>query len=93
MEPGRNFLPRLIDLSMTMSELHNNYSLSQEAKFDILWWRDFLSLWNDSGIIKDNSVYELHIYTEASKLGMGEFLRIKNCLVWPRGLLWKRDQF
>ena len=44
--PGRIFLRRLIDLSMTVSALAHHISLTAAARADIAWWVEFLPSWN-----------------------------------------------
>ena len=43
---GRCFLPRMIDLSSTVSELHHHIRLNREFRSDLQWWATFAPQWN-----------------------------------------------
>ena len=74
-KPGRIFLRRLIDLSMTTQHLDHFIHLNQEAKADILWWHDFIVQWNGVSIIPSlPSQKKLSLFTDASMFGIGGFL-------------------
>ena len=42
--PGKMFLRRLIDLSMSVEKLSHHININKEAQLDIIWW-DFLPAW------------------------------------------------
>ena len=75
-KPGRLFLRRLIDLSTTAYQLHHHIHLSGEAREDILWWINFLPSWNGVAYIQDAPVSsdDIHLFTDASSLGIGGIL-------------------
>ena len=72
---GRMFIRRLIDLSTTVTKLSHHISINSEASKDILWWADFLPVWNGRYKILDQYTtpcHLLHIYIDASgKCGFG----------------------
>ena len=72
-KPGRLFLRRLIDLSTTTVDLSHRFHLSADALDDIHWWLQFLPEWNGIAYIQAPPVSneELHLYTDASALGIG----------------------
>ena len=72
-KPGRIFLRRLIDLSTSAVSLSSSIVVSEEARLDILWWRDFIDAWNGREMILTHTCTsaELGFYTDASSLGMG----------------------
>ena len=45
--PGRSFLSRLIDLSMTVRVLSRPIRLNTSARSDMEWWGQFCETWND----------------------------------------------
>ncbi len=45
-KPGRPFLRRMIDLSMTVDELHYHIPLRAAFKSDLHWWALFMRKWN-----------------------------------------------
>ena len=73
--PGRIFLRRLIDLSTSVTELHHHVTLNASAREDIVWWLNFLPLWNEKSMIPEcewTSSVDLRLFTETSKtLGFG----------------------
>ena len=74
---GRIFLHRLIGLSTSVEKLHHHLPLTQEAKFDMKWWLDFLLQWPGKSLIlkshwTSNTLMEL--FTDASgKDGRGAY--------------------
>ena len=73
-KPGRLFLRRLIDLSTTVSRVNHHIHLNREAKADIRWWHDFLSVWNGVSIIHEPpcSDWDLSFATDACRyIGCG----------------------
>ena len=50
-KPGRSFLRRMIDLSMTVRELHHFIHLSRGDRSDLEWWSMFLSDWNGVSLL------------------------------------------
>ena len=72
--PGRIFLRRLIDLSMTARELHHHISINSEAQEDIKWWWEFLPTWKQSSLIPQSLQIlstDLKVFTDASLAGFG----------------------
>ena len=73
-QPGRNFLHRLIDLSTTVCELHHQISVIRESCRDIEWWLEFLPTWNAQSVIPQlgwTASPDLELYTDASTVGYG----------------------
>ena len=50
-KPGRSFLRRMIDLSMTARELHHFIRLNRGFRSDLEWWSVFLSGWNGVSLL------------------------------------------
>ena len=72
--PGRIFLRRLIDLSMTVDKLHHHININVHALADIKWWIDFLPTWNKKSLIPENfevTSTDLKLFTDASNQGFG----------------------
>lgn len=71
--PGRMFLRRLIDLSMTVRSLHHFVSLNAEARLDLEWWDRFVTSWNGVSLIPSptRSSPDMDFFTDASDLGFG----------------------
>ena len=63
--PGRSFLRRLIDLSMSVSELHHHVRLNLHARSDIAWWHAFLECWNGLSLFSIHS-QQLVLTSDAS---------------------------
>ena len=76
---GRLFFRRLINLSTKARRLHHYLHLNAASRMDILWWRDFLPLWNGRAPILDTvwtPANSLQLYTDASaKLGFGAYFQ------------------
>lgn len=72
-KPGRIFLRRLIDLSMTVEHLGHHITLNAEARADIQWWLDFLPDWNGRESFQGPCVtsYSIKFFTDASSVGYG----------------------
>ena len=85
--PGRIFLRRLIDLSVTMTTLSETTNLTSEAMLDLQWWDQFLTKWNGKSMIVSKIKFQVHIFTDASKLGMGGVFNNKWFSVpWPEDI-------
>ena len=72
--PGRIFLRRFINLSMTVKALHHHITINKQVKEDIRWWLDFLPSWNKKSIIPESGEifsYDIKLFTDASNLGFG----------------------
>ena len=69
-KPGRIFLRRLIDLSMTMTNLEDSCRLSEEAQLDIKWWCNYLRIWNGKSLLSLQVGHVYQVFTDASGLGM-----------------------
>ena len=71
--PGRIFLRRLIDLSMTVPALAHHISLTAAARADIAWWVEFLPSWNGRAFFPPPPVAAaaLGFATDASGVGLG----------------------
>jgi len=69
-KPGRIFVRRLINLSMTGKKLNHQINLNSAAKADIKWWGNFISTWNGIAIIQSplRSSDSLNLFTDASSL-------------------------
>lgn len=51
---GRTFTRRLINLTCIKNGLpHHHIRLTSMAKSDLIWWRDFLSIWEGKAILLD----------------------------------------
>ena len=70
--PGRIFLRRLIDLSMTVPALAHHISLTAAARADIAWWVEFLLSWNGRAFFPPPPVAAaaLGFSTDASGVGL-----------------------
>ena len=49
--PGRSYLRRLIDLSLSTRHLDQFVRLNREARADLEWWFKFISTWNGTAMI------------------------------------------
>ena len=77
-KPGRLFVRRLIDLSITVQRLNHHLSLNSESREDILWWHRFILDWNGVAIIQCPPVTsdDFTLFTDASgTLGFGAVYR------------------
>ena len=66
---GRIFLRRLIDINTSVEKLHHHLPLTQEAKFDMKWWLDFLPQWPGKSLILEphwTSNASMELFTDAS---------------------------
>jgi hypothetical protein len=75
--PGRIFLRRLINLSMTVDKLHHHIDLNKQALADFQWWLDFLPSWNKKSVIPESfEIFssDIKLYTDASNIGFGAIL-------------------
>ena len=50
-KPGRSFLRRMINLSMTVRDLHYWIRLNKCFRSDLQWWAHFLPTWNGVGMM------------------------------------------
>ena len=72
--PGRIFLRRLINLSMSVQKLHHHISINKQSLEDIKWWWEFLQTWNQRSLIPETLQIEstdLKLFTDASNIGFG----------------------
>ena len=74
-KPGRVFLRRLIDLSMSVSHLHHHIDLNSSVRSDISMWSVLLEGWNGVSLMQKPllSGPELKFFTDASFSGFGAF--------------------
>lgn len=74
-KPGRMFLRRLIDLSITAPYLHSKITITTESNKDILWWLTFIETWNGRSKIQEPIIdsSSLQLFSDASNLGIGGF--------------------
>jgi len=91
-KPGRMFLRRLIDLSSSVASLHRYVDLNCGARSDLVMWSEFLAIWNGRCFISysQESAPSLELFTDASGLGCGGFLRgfqRRGLVIWPSVLL------
>ena len=88
--PGRIFLRRLFDLTKKVELGHHRIYLNADAREDINWWIDFLPHWSTSTIIPEldpTTDCDIHLYTDASKLGLGAIFGKKWIqAAWPSGM-------
>ena len=77
--PGRIFLRRLIDLSMTVSALAHHISLPAAARAAIAWWVESLPSWNGRAFFPPPPVpaAALGFATDAGGLGLGAAFGLK----------------
>ncbi len=52
--PGRIFLRRLLDLSMSVGPLHHHVTLNKEAHLDIQWRLQFLPAWPGASLLLES---------------------------------------
>ena len=72
--PGRIFLRRLINLSMSVKELNHYITINAQTREDIQWCVDFLPTWNQTSLIPETfqvSSTDLKLFTDASSVGFG----------------------
>jgi len=86
--PGRAFLRRLIDLTISIRSAHHLIRLTSEAKADLRLWLSFLSQFNGkSFFLQDKwlNSYNLNLFTDASgALGFGAIFGNHWCYGrWP----------
>ena len=71
--PGRSFLSRLIDLSMTVRVLSRQIRLNASARSDIEWWGQFCETWNGvammTAVNKGSPGVEIAIVSDTSGSG------------------------
>lgn len=76
--PGRAFLRRLIDRTCNVKSKFHYVRLNQEDKEDLKMWLKFLGKFNGICMFHQLSWFEapdLHLYTDASKIGYGAVLK------------------
>lgn len=72
--PGKAFLRRLINLTIGRKSPSVIFNMSNEAKQDLLMWKQFLLNYNGKSFMYKPSVVDslkIHLYSDASKLGFG----------------------
>lgn len=75
---GRSFVRRMIELSKQAAHLHYKLTLDSEFREDLRWWLAYLPKWNGVSLFKDqywSSNINLHLFTDASNLGIGAYFR------------------
>jgi hypothetical protein len=70
---GRTFLRRLWDFTSTFVKPRSLRLLSEGATKDLQWWRDFLPQANGRRLLEDSERRVLHLFTDASSIGIGAF--------------------
>ena len=72
-KPGRIFLRRLIDLSVTVDSLEGVIVVTPASVLDIEWWAKFVDTWNGRESILTTPVtsISLGLFTDASNVGFG----------------------
>lgn len=76
---GRAYLRRLIDLQTSLESQPFNtpskkHLLERDARQDIIWWRDFIALWNGHSLLYElewQRAAKLELCTDASVRGYG----------------------
>ena len=74
--PGRTFVRRLIDCSMTGSHLSSTIEIDADTREDIAWWHDFAISWNGRSFFHASTWIrspDAHLFTDASGVGYGGF--------------------
>ena len=72
--PGRIFLRRLINLSMSVKKLNHYININAQTREDIKWWVEFLPSWNQTSLIPETfevTSTDLKLFTDASSVGFG----------------------
>ena len=72
--PGRVFMRRLFNLSMSTKHLHYKVKLNRDAREDIVWWLNCAEQWNKKSVFLDEEWTaddRLHMFTDASDVGIG----------------------
>ena len=73
---GRRFLRRMIDTVNTLRRPHHHIHRTAEIKADLLWWAEFLSVFNGTRFFVDSEPMDVDEFsTEACALGAGGSLR------------------
>lgn len=91
--PGRAFLRRLIDRTCGVASKFHFVRITNEDKADLRMWIKFLAKFNGQCLFQQAGWAEspdLHLYTDASKLGYGAILNAK----WVAGefpLAWQEN--
>ena len=68
---GRTFLRRLIDLMCTLKRKHHHVRLNSNAKADIQWWANYISIFNGTASFIDKPVPSSSFTTDACLRGGG----------------------
>lgn len=78
--PGRAFLKRLISLLLSLKDgeqkfgMSHTQRLSDAARADVAWWREFLNEWNGRSLLYELAWTEsplIELFTDACKTGYG----------------------
>ena len=75
-KPGRSFLRRMIDISITTTELHHHIRLNKGFRSDLEWWPMFLEEWNGVQMMSSlgRGAPDMVVTSDASGWGCGAFL-------------------
>ena len=89
--PGRTFLRRMIDLSMTVRSLSHHVTLDDNFRKDLAWWAEFVTPWNGASFFLQphwSPAPDLTLYTDSSgTIGFGAYFQGN----WFQGRWGKED--
>lgn len=76
--PGRIFVRRLFNATMSLKHLHHRLKLSKQTLKDIEWWSEFLETWNQKSLFYDLEwcdSNDIFFSTDASDIGYSGVLQ------------------
>lgn len=64
--PGRRFTRRIIQVMTSVQDRDRFVRLNAEIRSDLCWWHEFLETWNGVGILQNDEMDTVSLYTDAS---------------------------
>ena len=72
--PGRSFVSHLLNIAVSVRDLHQKVKLDEHCFEDLLMWRKFLQDWNGVSLFYEKDFttnFDMQLFSDASLIGFG----------------------